>query len=153
MVWKKERGKLGVLAPLLGTWMAQADSPMGVVMCTRAFTKVLGGKYVQLKAIWQIGERLHPGTSEGSYGEIALFGIADGVLTCWSFTSDGKRSLGVISPAPDIHAEAICFEAEMPAGMARQIYWPSGQGMSWAVESRNKKGWHRFTEHQYTPMG
>ena len=41
--------------------------------------------------------------------------------------------------------------AQVPAGVARQIYWPSAEGgMSWAVESKSKKGWHRFTEHRYT---
>ena len=33
--WKKCRGKLGVLAPLLGTWRAEADSPRGRFTCTR----------------------------------------------------------------------------------------------------------------------
>ena len=27
--WKKGRGKLGVLDPLLGTWHAQVETPMG----------------------------------------------------------------------------------------------------------------------------
>jgi hypothetical protein len=144
MHWKKGRGTLGALAPLLGTWEASAESPMGPVKCTRVFTPVLGGKYIQLQATWRFGK--------GDYEEIALFGVDNGVLTFWSFTSDGKRSQGALAAAPDIHPEGICFEAQMPAGLARQIYWPNAHvGMNWAVESRNKKGWHRFTEHHYKP--
>lgn len=38
----------------------------------------------------------------------------------------------------------------MPTGRARMIYWPDEDGgFRWAVESKNKKGWHRFTEHHY----
>lgn len=115
---------------------------MGPVTCKREFTNVLGGKYIQLKATWTFGK--------GGYEEIALFGVDNGVLTFWSYTSDGKRSHGVLTTAPDIHKDAICFEAQVPAGVARQIYWPNEKGGSnWAVESKNKKGWHRFTEHHY----
>ena len=28
-LWKKGRGKLGPLAPLLGSWIAESDTPMG----------------------------------------------------------------------------------------------------------------------------
>jgi hypothetical protein len=36
----------------------------------------------------------------------------------------------------------------MPSGLARMIYWPDEKrGFRWAVESKNKKGWNRFTEH------
>jgi hypothetical protein len=145
MTWKKARGKLGPLAPLIGTWHATADSPMGPVACTRVFTVVLGGKYIQLKATWRI--------AEGGYEEIALFGVDDGALAYWSYTSDGKRSSGVSSNATDIHLDAICFEAHMPAGMARQVYWPNDEGgFNWAVESKNKKGWNRFVLHHYTAV-
>lgn len=117
--WKKGEGKLGILAPLFGTWQAKAVSPMGKVRCTRTFTSILQGKYVQLAARWQIG----------------------------------KRSEGVIADGRDIHPLAIAFEAEMPAGRARMIYWPDDEkGFSWAVEARTKKGWRRFTEHHYVPM-
>lgn len=50
IVWKKGRGKLGIFAPLLGRWRAEADSPMGRVVCTRTFSKVLDGAYIQLTA-------------------------------------------------------------------------------------------------------
>lgn len=142
MTWKKGRGKLGPLAPLIGTWEATADSPMGKVKCTRAFKRVLGEKYIALECSWQFGK--------GAYEERAFFGVEDGILTFWSFTSDGKRSTGVLTSAPDIHKDAICFEAEMPAGLARQLYWPHADGgFNWAVESKNKKGWKRFTLHHY----
>ena len=141
--WKKGRGKLGPLTPLLGSWEARADSPRGPLKCTRTFAAVLDGKYIQLKCTWQF--------SNSSYEEIALFGVEEGELRFWSFTSDGKRSSGVLASAPEVHEGAICFEAQVPAGVARQIYWPSAEGgMSWAVESKSKKGWHRFTEHRYT---
>lgn len=143
MRWKKARGKLGPLAPLIGKWVATADSPMGRVTCTRTFTAVLGGKYIELRCTWQF--------AKGAYEEIALLGVDDGTLTFWSYTSDGKRSTGVLSSAPDIHTDAICFEAQVPAGVARQIYWPNEQGgFNWAVESKNKRGWNRFVVHHYT---
>ena len=143
--WKKGRGKLGVLEPLLGSWEANADSPMGKVKCTRTFEKVLGGNYVQLNATWAFGAKL--------YKETAIIGMGDDVLSFWSFTSDGKRSQGQLADGTDVHPEAVCFEAQMPAGLARMIYWPDAeQGFRWAVESKNKKGWSRFTEHHYLPV-
>lgn len=140
--WKKGRGKFGILEPLLGKWTASADSPMGKVKCTRVFEKVLNGNYVQLNAKWEFGEKI--------YEEIALFGIENSELFFRSFTSDGKNSEGKLSDATDIHPNAICFVAEMPAGTARMIYWPDlEEGFHWAVESKNKKGWNRFTQHHY----
>jgi hypothetical protein len=75
-----------------------------------------------------------------------------GKVGFWSFTSDGKRSQGTVSDVTDIHPEAIGFEAQMPAGFARMVYWPDdGGGFFWAVESRTAKGWRRFTQHHYHP--
>lgn len=140
--WKKGRGKLGSLAPLIGSWEAKADSPMGKLTCTRVFEPVLGGNYIQLSASWDFGKQ--------AYKETALFGIRDGALSFWSFTSDGKHSQGTLSDGSDVHPEAICFEALMPAGIARMVYWPNEEGgFNWAVESKNKKGWNRFTQHHY----
>ena len=143
MDWKKGRGKLGVLSPLLGEWRAESDSPMGRVQCTRCFETVLSSSYVQLSARWRF--------DKGVYEERALYGLnANRQLTFWSFTSDGKHSEGQIADASDIHPKAIGFEAQMPAGLARMIYWPNEEGgLSWAVESKSKKGWRRFTEHHY----
>ena len=77
---------------------------------------------------------------------------ADGVLAFWSYTIDGKKSTGRLSEAVDIHPQAICFEAQMAAGLARQVFWPSeSDGMHWIVESRTTRGWSRLTEHHYRP--
>jgi hypothetical protein len=143
--WKKGRGKLGFLEPLLGTWKAGSDSPMGPIQCTRTFTRVLNGTYIQLTAVWKF--------QEGVYEEIAYFGAnPDGTIGFWSFTSDGKRSEGRVADVTDIHPQAIGFEAKMPAGLARMAYWPDDdEGFHWVVESKNKKGWKRFTQHHYFP--
>ena len=143
--WKKGRGRFGVLAPLMGSWKVETDSPMGPLTCYRTFAPVLAGNYIQLTARWEF--------SKGAYEEIALIGSADGTLKFWSYTSDGKRSEGILADVTDVHPEAIGFEAQMPAGLARMIYWPDDEdGFYWAVESKNKKGWNRFTEHHYKPV-
>lgn len=144
--WKKGRGKLGVLEPVIGSWKAAGDSPIGAVECLRTFSRDLGKDYVLLQAEW----RLPDGKV---YKELAVYGTDDsGGVVFWSFTSDGKRSQGTLSDGKDVHPEAIAFEAQMPAGVARMIYWPDGDaGMSWAVESKTKKGWKRFTHHHYFP--
>lgn len=143
-LWKKGRGKLGVLEPLIGAWTAGSDTPMGRVKCTRTFTKMTGeGRWIILLADWDFGGK--------HYIEQAMYGVDDtGKLSSWSFTSDGKRSQGTLADGTDIHPEAIAFEAQMPAGLARMTYWPSDDGsVNWAVESKTKKGWNRFTHHVY----
>ena len=149
--WKKGRGKLGPLTPLHGRWLAEAESPMGPVRCKRSVEPVLGGRYLQLDARWEFG----PAGSAKSYEERAIIGVAaDGEVRFWSFTSDGKRSEGVLADVSDVHEEAVGFEAEMPAGRARMVYWPAeGGGFRWAVESKTKKGWNRFVEHRYRAEG
>ena len=143
MNWKKGRGKLGIFEPLLGQWRAEVESKMGPVICTRKFARVLDGAYIQLTAEWEY--------SNGSFKEISLIGVRpDRKLGFWSFTSDKKQSNGVLADVTDIHPQAIGFEAEMPAGLARMAYWPSDvEGFHWVVESKTKKGWNRFTEHHY----
>lgn len=145
MAWKKGRGKLGFMQPLEGRWRAVADSEMGQVTCERSFSRVLDGAYVQLEANWIF--------KGGTYQELALFGVdAEGVVTFWSFTSDKKQSTGKLADVTDIHPQAFGFEAQMPAGLGRQAYWPDGEaGFFWVVEARTKKGWNRFTEHHYHP--
>ena len=144
--WKKGRGKLGALAPLLGEWKASAESSMGKVECVRTFTSILDDTAVQLSARWKVGAK--------SYEELAIFRPGEkGVLEFISFTSDGKHSRGTLADVSDVHPEAVGFEAQMPAGLARTIYWPDDTaGFRWAVEARNKKGWNRFTEHHYKPV-
>jgi hypothetical protein len=147
-LWKRGRGKLGILTPLMGTWIAEAPAPagsgLGKIRCTRSFTPALGGRYVQLVARWEFGK--------GVYEELAVFGVSDGKIAFWSFTSDGKRSEGVLVDGKDVHPESVAFQARMPAGIARMIYWPDEEkGFHWAVESKTKTGWNRFTQHHYLP--
>ena len=140
--WKKSPGKLGIFAPLLGSWKAEADSPMGKMKCTRTFTK-FGTQYVQLLAKWQ--------HAKFTYDELAIYGVEDGTICFWSFTSDGKRSEGKFADGTDVHPQAIAFEAQMPAGLARMVYWPDDAGgFYWVVESKTKKGWNRFTMDHYS---
>jgi hypothetical protein len=145
--WKKGRGKLGFLQPLLGGWAAAADTPMGPVCCTRVFEPFFKGAYFRLVARWEFdgGSKV--------YEELALFGVnRAGTVDFWSFTSDGKQSHGTVADASDVHPSAIGFTAEMPAGLARMVYWPDdADGFCWAVESKNAKGWKRFTQHHYHP--
>lgn len=146
MNWKRGRGKLGIFKPLLGAWRAEADSEMGPITCTRKFEKVLGGKYVQLSALWEL--------PNGTYEELALIGVGpDKEIHFWSFTSDGKQSQGTLADVSDIHPSAIGFEAQMPAGLGRMAYWPDeGDGFHWVVEAMTKKGWNRFVTHHYLPQ-
>ena len=145
--WKKGRGKLGPFAPLLGKWIAETDSPRGRVRCLRSFEACLGGKYLQLEVRWEFGGA----AAQGAYEERAIIGAdADGEVRFWSFTSDGKRSEGRLADVTDLHPEAVGFEAEMPAGLARMAYWPADDGgFHWVVEAKAAKGWKRFTEHRY----
>jgi hypothetical protein len=160
--WKTGRGKLGFLDPLLGQWVAAADTPMGPLECTRSFERALGDAYVQLRAVWRIpaaakardDPKVAALKKRGPYQETALFGVGDGGrVAFWSFTSDGKRSQGAVADVTDLHPQAVGFEAQMPAGLARQAYWPDedGAGFYWVVESKTAKGWRRFTHHHYLP--
>ncbi|MDH5548226.1 MAG: hypothetical protein OEZ43_21865 [Gammaproteobacteria bacterium] len=144
-MWKKGRGKLGIFEPLIGTWTARFSSPQGEGICERYFQKVLTGKFVELNATWVF--------DNSQYDEIALFGPGeDKDLTFWSFTSDGKHSQGVLTDVSDVHPSAIGFKAHMPAGIARNVYWPDDEnGFYWVVEAQTKKGWNRFLEHHYLP--
>jgi hypothetical protein len=147
--WKSGRGLLGPLKPLLGRWEAEAAGPgaASVMRCTRSFEPVLGGAWILLSARWETG----PGKA---YEESALYGRGeDGVLAFSSFTSDGKSSRGRLADGSDVHPQAVAFEAQMPAGLARMIYWPAEEeGFYFAVESRTKAGWNRFMRHHYRAM-
>ncbi len=141
--WQKGRGKLGIFKPLLGSWVCETDSERGPLMCIRTFEPTLDGKYIKLTAVWQF--------ANSAYEEHCLFGVnSDKQIAFWSFTNDGKQSNGLVADVTDIHPQAIGFAAKMPAGFARQVYWPDEQaGFFWAVESKTKKGWNRFVEHAY----
>lgn len=144
-IWKKGRGKFGIFEPLIGTWTAEAETPLGPVRCTRTFSYFHREKWVVLDADWEFAGDKH-------YIEHAIYGLNEkGEVAFWSFTSDGKRSQGLLAKATDTHPEAVCFEAKMPAGLARMIYWPETEDtMNWVVESKTKKGWNRFTQHSYS---
>jgi hypothetical protein len=156
-VWSRGRGKLGFLQPLLGRWVAESDSPIGRMRCTRELTPILGGSRIKLEVRWVLAEgkgAASPrgaGMVRGPYEELAIIGPGDKGRVCfWSFTSDGKKSEGWAADASDVHPEAIGFMAQMPAGLARMIYWPADDGgVLWAVESKNARGWKRFTQHHY----
>jgi hypothetical protein len=144
--WKKGRGKLGIFSPLLGGWLAEADSEMGPVKCHRKFSTELSGKYIRLDAHWEY--------SRATYDEIAMIGVNRQKEICfWSFTSDGKQSEGKLADVSDIHPQAIGFEAQMPAGIGRMAYWPDErEGFHWVVEAKTQKGWNRFVQHHYLPV-
>lgn len=147
MNWKKGRGKLGIFEPLLGEWIAEENSEdRPKLSCKRKFTKTLQGKYVELRAHWK--------SDNLDYEDLTLFGVnRDKEVNFWSFQSDGKQAQGHLATAEDIHPEAICFEAQMPGGYARQVYWPDEhEGFHWVVESKTKKGWNRFVHHHYLPF-
>jgi hypothetical protein len=57
MEWKKGRGKLGRFKPLLGKWRAEEESDMGPVVCTREFSRILDGAYIQLTATWEYADK------------------------------------------------------------------------------------------------
>jgi hypothetical protein len=146
--WKSGDGKLGFLQPLIGRWTAEGKSvELGSFRCTRTFETVLGGSFVRLEAGWEFG-----GGGQ-VYEEYALIGSDDEGKVCfWSFTSDGKRSQGTRADVTDLHPEAVGFEAQMPAGLARFAYWPDEDGgFVWVAESKDPKGWSRFVEHHYRP--
>ena len=132
--WKPGRGKMGFMQPMLGAWRAvDPDTPMGKVVCTRAFGKVLNGKFIRLEANWDIGE------GKTTYQEIAHYGLSrDGVPAFWSFTSDGGHSEGRLAD----------FEADMPSGLARFGFWPTETGMVWAAEAKTKTGWLPMIYHE-----
>jgi hypothetical protein len=148
-LWKKGRGRLGPFLPLLGRWVAEADTPMGRVKVFRQLSTILGGHYLELKVTWRFGGS----PSDREYQELAVIGVGDDKqVGFWSFTSDGKRSMGTIADVTDLHEEAVGFEARMPAGLARMAYWPEDDGgFRWVVESKNAKGWKRLTHHHYHP--
>ena len=152
MGWKKGRGLLGPLQPLLGEWRTQrsaGSTEAANMACSRSFAP-FGKGWIMLDARWEMG----PGRI---YRETAFFGPGeDGALGFFSFTNDGKRSVGRLADGSDVDAEAIAFEAQMPAGLARMLYWPlpdGGPGFRFAVESKTKKGWNRFLTQHFGPAG
>ena len=127
--WIAGPGPLGALAPLLGAWVAEGETATGVFRCERRFDQVLHRGYVQLVATWILPGR--------DYEELALFGVdAAGELRMWSFTSDGRQSLGSHTAAPDLPQPNITFEADMPS-RARATGLLAGRLRSGAVRGRS----------------
>lgn len=146
MEWKKGRGKRGPLHPLVGRWRYTGDSPMGPVDCTRHFAWDLNNQWLVLDATW-----IGTGKGGSDYIERCYFGVLrDGALGFVSFINDGTQSQGTLTDVSDIHPKAVGFQAEMPAGIARQCYWPHGDGgLGWRVEREVKSGWSTLVEHRY----
>jgi hypothetical protein len=144
--WQRGRGRLGVLAPLLGAWVAEGESEAGPYRCERRFERALHGSYVELRAEWRL-----PG---GMYDEVTLHGYdRDGELRFWSFTSDGRQTTGWRVTADDLPHPGIAFAADLPAGRARFAYLaPPEGGLLYVAESQTARGWNRFVEHRYVPL-
>ncbi len=144
--WKKGRGKLGLFNPILGNWVCNPGSKDRTnPQCIREIRLDLDNKYLIQDVTWHLGDKL--------YTDHTIIGMDNRKRICfWSFTSDGKNSTGVLADVSDIHPNAFGFEAEMPAGLARQAFWPDDElGFHWAVESKNKKGWKRFVHQHFKP--
>ena len=149
MGWNKGRGKLGRFKPLLGSWQPRGDSAMGPLTCTRHFELILNNKWLSLRAVWTYDD-----PKRDPYEEHCLIGAKDKTtLGFYSFISDGSHSEGILTEATDVHPEALCFEAEMPHGRARQIYSAGADGaLLWQVERRVKAGWSPIVTHTYLPL-
>lgn len=141
--WKEGRGKMGFMAPLIGQWIAiDPETPMGRVECIRTYEKILDGKFIRLQADWDIGG------GKKTYREIAHYGLnADKLPAFWSFTSDGGQSYGELADVSDIADGAKGFHADMPSGLARFGFWPTGDSMIWAAEAQTKQGWKSMIWH------
>lgn len=144
--WQRGRGRLGVLAPLLGRWVAEGDGEGGPYRCERRFERALHGSYIELRAEWRLPGR--------EYDEVALHGHdRDGALRFWSFTSDGTQANGWRVEPDDLPHPGIAFEADLPAGRTRFAYMtlPGGE-LLYVAESQTERGWNRFVEHRYAPL-
>lgn len=147
--WKKGRGKMGFMKPLLGQWKAiDPDTPLGKVVCIRTYETILDGKFIRLEANWDIGD------GKKIYQEIAHYGVnRDKVPAFWSFTSDGGQSTGLLADVSSMYSGAMGFEAQMPSGLARFGFWPTDTGMTWAAEARSKTGWIPMIHHECEHIG
>jgi len=145
--WKKGRGKLGIFDPLIGKWICNKGSKDRMnPECTREFRYGIGNSYIIEDVVWKLGDK--------NYEDHTIIGVdSTKTIAFWSFTSDGKNSSGKFSDVSDIHKLAFGFEAEMPAGTARQVFWPDeNEGFHSVVESKTKKGWNRFVHQHYLPL-
>lgn len=146
--WESGPGLFGPLKPLMGSWASPTETQGAETLhpTMRTF-RDFGDGWIELDARWEMGEG-------DPYREIALYGpTSDGVLGFFSFTNDGKRSEGRLADGTDIHPDAIAFEAQMPAGAARVVYWPleAGEGFHFAVETRTTGDWNRLLLREFRP--
>jgi len=147
MPWKYTDGTpLGIFAPLLGTWVAQSDSPKGQVLCTRTFSKILNGHFIEVRADWQF--------PHNRYQELALIGLDENRFVTFStFDSDGQRSAGRLIKPKERHVRAFGFEMEMSHVFTRQVYWPHQEtGFQWTVEIHTGGDWQCLVKHHYKPF-
>lgn len=145
--WESGPGLPGPLKPLLASWVSPPDEQDAASLRTTRTFRPFGEGWIELDARWEMEDG-------GPYREIALYGPgSDGVLGFHSFTNDGKRSEGRLADGTDIHPDAIAFEAQMPAGAARVIYWPleAGEGFHFAVETRTTGDWNRLLLREFRP--
>lgn len=144
--WKKGRGKLGVFEPLIRSWICNKGSKDRTnPQCIRTYKYGLSDNYIIADITWFLGDK--------NYTDHTIIGLDENkIITFWSFTSDGKNSTGKFCDVGDVHELAFGFEANMPAGIARQVFWPNEEnGFNWAVESKTKKGWNRFVTQKFIP--
>lgn len=145
---KTPHAGLSILRPLLGNWGSQpaGSEPASKMPCIRRFTRMWSGAYIRLETRWEMG-------GGKIFEEVTMFGKGrDDSLGFWAFTSDGKQSHGWLTDGSDVHPQAVAFVTELPAGTARMVYWPEGDGFDYAVESRTEDGWNRFLRHHYIPI-
>ena len=146
MPWKYDEGILGIFTPLIGTWVAQSDSPKGPVLCTRTFSKTLHGQFIEVRTEWQF--------PFNKFEEFCLIGPDENrFLTFWSFDSDGKRAEGRFFKLKQLHPKAFGFETEISHGFSRQVYWPHEKtGFEWKVELHIGGDWQCLIHHHYKPF-
>ena len=133
----------------IGEWTTETDTPAGKARCTRRFSAVLGGAYVEMTVLW------HFGGAGAPYEERAYWGTsASGSLAFWSFTSDGGHSAGEPIDVSDVDPDAVGLVAMMPAGRARNAYWlAKGSELHWVAQAETAKGWEVMMSHQYRRSG
>ena len=146
MPWKLTDGTLNIFTPLMGTWVAQSDSPKGAVLCTRTFTKILNGQFIEVRTDWKF--------PHNSYQELSLIGLDENrFISFWTYDSDGNRAAGRMIKLKQLHPHAFGFEIEIAHGFSRQIYCPHPQtGFEWTVEIHAGNDWQQLLQHHYKPF-
>ena len=135
---------LQLLDPLIGEWIAEGESPTGPYLCRRRFSRILGGRHVQLDTHWEY--------VSSEYDELTIFG-PDEVhgLQYWSFSSNGEQTAGHLISAGGPPEQAVVFDSLAPVSRLRYSYWLIGASgvVAFVVESKSRAGWTRLLEHHY----